>query len=431
MQASAEHGVANPLRVDDKTAVDELERLLLDAVKIRTIADVPVGVFLSGGVDSSTVVALMQAQSAGPVKSFSIGFDEEGYNEAQFAKEVARHLGTDHTELYVTPSDAMSVIPRLPEIYDEPFSDSSQIPTVLVSQLARQHVAVTLSGDGGDELFCGYVRYFWGRRIWNKLRHVPYGMRRVAGAALRGVSTERWNSLLRNAGRLTPSDSLREITGDRLHKLADVLAVPSAEALYHGLVSHWDNPEAVVYGSREAGSVLTDPSRWPDLKDFTLRMMYLDSMSYLPDDILVKVDRASMSVGLESRVPLLDHRIVEFAWRLPLSMKIRDKHGKWLLREVLYRHVPRKLIERPKMGFGVPIDSWLRGPLRDWAEELLSERRLREDGFFAPGSIRQKWAEHVSGLRNWQYWLWDILMFQAWLDHQRAELSAHAEGMVA
>jgi asparagine synthase (glutamine-hydrolysing) len=427
MRKAAEDGVANPLTGSDEAAVDELERLLLDAVRIRTVADVPVGVFLSGGVDSSTIVALMQAQSDRQVKSFSIGFEEDAYNEAPYANAVARHLHTDHTELYVTAAEALSVIPRLPHIYDEPFSDSSQIPTILVSQLARQQVKVSLSGDGGDELFCGYVRYFWGRRIWNKIKHVPYGMRNLAGSALRSVPIQAWNSVIGGAGRLLASTSLKEITGDRLHKLADVLAVPSAEALYHGLVSHWESPSTVVHGSREAATILTDPSQWAKLSDFTQRMMYLDTMSYLPDDILVKVDRASMSVSLESRVPLLDHRLVEFAWRVPLSMKIRGDQGKWLLRQVLYRYVPRNLIERPKMGFGVPIDTWLRGSLRDWAESLLSERRLRQDGYFAPGPIRQKWAEHLSGARNWQYWLWDILMFQAWLDHQRSELSTHAD----
>ncbi len=431
MRQAAEEGAAHPLPDGDGSAVDALESLLLDAVKIRTVADVPVGVFLSGGVDSSTVAALMQAQSTQRVKTFSIGFDEEGYNEAPFAKAVARHLRTDHTELYVTPAEALGVIPRLPDIYDEPFSDASQIPTLLVSQLARQQVTVALSGDGGDEFFCGYVRYFWGRRIWNKIRHVPYGMRNVVGAALRSVSPQRWDEVLRRVARITRSTNLGEVTGDRVHKLADVLAVPSAEALYLGLVSHWDDPAAVVRGAREPATVLTDRSQWASLDDFTHRMMYLDSMSYLPDDILVKVDRASMAVSLESRVPLLDHRVVEFAWRLPLSMKIRGDQGKWLLRQVLYRYVPQSLIERPKMGFGVPIDAWLRGPLRDWAEELLSEHRLRDDGFFDPLPIRQKWAEHLSGGRNWQYWLWDILMFQAWLDRERSAVSANAEVAVA
>jgi asparagine synthase (glutamine-hydrolysing) len=380
------------------------------------LADVPVGVFLSGGIDSSTVVALMQAQSTRPVRSFSIGFAEEAYNEARHAKAVAHHLGTDHTELYVTPQEAMSVIPQLPAIYDEPFADSSQIPTFLVSQLARSHVTVTLSGDGGDELFCGYVRYFWGRRIWNRIGRLPYRLRALAADALRTLSPASWNTLFAGVNRVMASTAVGELTGDRVHKLASVLAVPTPDALYHGLVSHWPRPESIVYGSHEAATALTDQTQWAGLADFTQRMMYLDAVTYLPDDILVKVDRASMAVSLEARVPLLDHRVVEFAWRVPLSRKSRNEQGKWLLRQVLYRYVPQALIDRPKMGFGVPIDSWLRGPLRAWAEELLGEHRLREQGYLDPAPIRAKWAEHLSGSRNWQYWLWDILMFQAWLD---------------
>ena len=419
LREAAEAGVAQPQEVDDNTAVDELDALLRDSVAHRMVADVPVGVFLSGGIDSSTVVALMQAQSSRPVRSFSIGFDEEAYNEARHAKAVAAHLGTDHTELYVTPREAMSVIPRLPQIYDEPFADSSQIPTLLVSQLARQHVTVTLSGDGGDELFCGYVRYFWGRRIWNRIGRLPYGLRTATARALNALSPASWNRMLAGVNRVVTSTALGEITGDRVHKLAEVLAVAGPDALYHGLVSHWTKPEQIVHGSREALTALNDRSQWAGLDDFTNRMMYLDGVTYLPDDILVKVDRASMAVSLEARVPMLDHRVVEFAWRVPLSRKTRNDQGKWLLRQVLYRYVPRELIDRPKMGFGVPIDTWLRGPLREWAESLLSERRLREEGYFDPAPIRQKWAEHLGGTRNWQYWLWDILMFQAWLDASR------------
>jgi len=419
MRHAAEMGASNPLRGSEQAIVDELDLLLRDAVKIRTVADVPVGVFLSGGVDSSTVVSLMQAQAREPVKTFSIGFSEEGYNEAVHAKAVAKHLGTDHTELYVTPHEALALIPELPEVYDEPFSDSSQIPTMLVSRLARSKVTVTLSGDGGDELFCGYVRYFWGRSIWNRLERWPYGLRNAAAGALRTVSQDSWKLLLRGATRLLPSVRGTEITAERLQKLAALLAMRSPEMFYHGLISHWDHPESVVLQAREAPTLLTDPAAWAKLDDFTLRMMYFDVLTYLPDDILVKVDRASMAVGLEARVPLLDHRVVEYAWRVPLSMKIRAGQGKWLLRQVLYRYVPPALIDRPKMGFGVPIDAWLRGPLRAWAEALLSQRRLVEDGYFDPEPIRRKWIEHVKGVHDWHYWLWDILMFQAWLDKER------------
>lgn len=420
LRQAAEAGVADPLPPDERSLVSEFDRLLRDSVSMRTVADVPVGVFLSGGIDSSTVVALMQAQSMRRVKSFSIGFEEDAYNEAPYAKAVAAHLGTDHTELYVTASEAMSVIPSLPYIYDEPFSDSSQIPTLLVSRLARKHVTVSLSGDGGDELFCGYIRYFWGRRIWNNIGRVPYRLRSLAAHALTAVSPSSWSSAFKVMRRFVSSTAFGELSGDRVHKLAEVLAVRSPDVLYHGLVSHWHDPESVVFGSREATTALTDRSQWPALADFTLRMMYFDTVSYLPDDILVKVDRASMSVGLEARVPFLDHRVVEHAWRVPLSMKIRNDQGKWLLRQVLYRYVPRQLVERPKMGFGVPIDAWLRGPLREWAEPLLSEQRLRDDGFFDPAPIRRHWDEHLAGTRNWQYWLWDILMFQSWLDTAKA-----------
>jgi asparagine synthase (glutamine-hydrolysing) len=427
LRQAAEEGTAAPLDMDDASAVDELDRLLRDAVGLRMIADVPLGVFLSGGVDSSTIVALMQAQSAKPVKSFSIGFEEKAYDEAQHAKAVAKHLCTDHTELYVTPQDALSVIPQLPETYDEPFADSSQIPTILLSRLAREHVTVALSGDGGDELFCGYVRYFWGRRIWNNMRLLPRPVRTTAGAALTALSPNTWNNLLACITRVFPFTAVKELTGDRIHKLAEILAVPSPDVLYQGLISHWDPPESVALHAQEPPTMATDPTQRARLADFTLRMMYLDAGTYLPDDILVKVDRASMSVGLESRVPLLDHRVMEFAWRTPLSMKLREQQGKWLLRQVLYRYVPRSLIDRPKMGFGVPIDSWLRGPLRDWAEALLSEHRLRDEGYLDPGPIRAKWKEHLSGARNWQYLLWDILMFQAWLEHERAPVGRAVE----
>ena len=403
----AESGVANVFTGSATQAVDELETLLKDAVRQQMMSDVPLGAFLSGGIDSSTVVALMQAQSSRPVKTFTIGFNEEGYNEAVHAKAVATHLGTEHTELYVTAEQAMAVIPLLPTLYDEPFSDSSQIPTFLVSQLARQHVTVSLSGDAGDELFCGYNRYQMTAGLWRKLSMLPIPMRKLVAQGLTSVSPQRWN-------QFTKWSSTN--WGDKLHKGAGVLTSASVDALYLGLVSHWDDPAAVVIGGIELPTVITGSAPTLQGLDDVQRMMALDMLSYLPDDILVKVDRAAMGVSLESRVPFLDHRVVEFAWRLPQSMKLRDGKTKWALRQVLYRHVPKELIERPKMGFGIPLHDWLRGPLRDWAEALLDEERLQREGYFHPAPIRQKWAEHLSGQRNWAYHLWDVLMFQAWLE---------------
>ncbi len=412
----AEAGLADPFSGTESEAIDSLDALLREAVGLRMVADVPLGAFLSGGVDSSAVVALMQAQSSRPVKTFSIGFRETGYDEAPFAKEVARHLGTDHTELYLSPEDAQAVIPTLPTLYDEPFSDSSQIPMFLVSQLARRHVTVSLSGDGGDELFAGYNRYFLGRSLWDRVGWIPAGLRRAAAGVLTAVPPRTMDALTGRMNPVLPSRLRHGGISSKIVKVADTLRTDSPDAMYKTLVSHWEHPEALARGMAggEPPTVLTDRAQWANLPDFTQRMMYLDLMTYLPDDILTKVDRASMGVSLEARVPLLDHRVVEFAWRTPMSLKLRDGQGKWLLRQVLYRYVPREMIERPKMGFGVPIDAWLRGPLRDWAEALLDERRLQEEGFFEPGPIRAKWSEHLSGRRNWSYHLWDILMFQAW-----------------
>jgi asparagine synthase (glutamine-hydrolysing) len=414
----AGRGLGNPYGGSSADAVDELETLLRASVKQQMVADVPLGAFLSGGVDSSSVVALMQAQSRQPIKTFTIGFREEGYDEARYANAVARHLGTEHTDLYVTPDQAMSVIPNLPGLYDEPFADSSQIPTFLLSSLARQHVTVSLSGDGGDELFAGYNRYFWGRRIWKTVGWMPKGLRRATAGILRSVSPEKWDSLFRPVVAMAEKVGLPRHPGDKLHKLADILAMDRPEAMYLGLVSHWKNPSSLVIKGNEPLTALTDPGQWPSFTEFTERMMYWDMAAYLPDDILVKVDRAAMASSLETRMPFLDHRLVEFGWRLPLSMKIRNGQGKWLLRQVLYRYVPKELVERPKAGFGVPIDAWLRGPLREWAESLLDKQRLRQEGFLNHGAIREKWIEHLSGRRNWQYHLWDVLMFQAWLEVQ-------------
>ena len=416
----AERGVRNTFRGTDQEAIEELDTLLRDAVGLRMIADVPLGVFLSGGIDSSAVVALMQAQSNRPVRSFSIGFHEEQYNEAQHASAVARHLGTDHTELYVTPADALEIVPRLATMYDEPFADSSQIPTHLVSAMARKHVTVSLSGDGGDELFGGYNRYFVGRDMWKKVGWMPAPIRASIARVITTLSAQSWDDLGRRFQTLIPG-MLRQRTGDKMLKVAEIMNVDTPDAMYRGLVSYWKEPSSLVIGSAEADSILTDSGRWATLDDFTDRMMYLDMVSYLPDDILTKVDRASMATSLEAREPLLDHRVVEFAWRLPLGMKIRNGEGKWILRQVLYRYVPKELLERPKMGFGIPIDSWLRGPLRSWADELLNESRLRQEGYLDAAPIRDKWDEHQSGERNWQYYLWNILIFQQWLENERRE----------
>lgn len=415
----AQAGVAKPSTDSAEHVTDELEVLLKSAVRQQMLADVPLGAFLSGGIDSSTVVALMQAQSSKPVKTFTIGFHEEGYNEAVHAKAVATHLGTDHTELYVTPEQALDVIPRLPSLYCEPFSDSSQIPTFLVSQLARQKVTVALSGDAGDELFGGYNRYVQGHSIWGAISKLPPSVRRIAASLIKFVSPSAWSNLVDPFQPIFPKSLRMANVGNKLHKGAGVLESTSIDELYLSLVTHWQPDNLVLNGQEPTTHLRGNPLTLQGL-DSVQRMMALDAITYLPGDILAKVDRAAMGVSLETRVPFLDHRVVEMAWRIPQNLKLRDGMGKWILRQVLYRHVPKELIERPKMGFGVPIDSWLRGPLRPWAEELLSESRLRQEGYFNPFPIRQKWEEHLTGKRNWQYHLWDVLMFQAWLAEQKS-----------
>ncbi|HZC86645.1 MAG TPA: asparagine synthase (glutamine-hydrolyzing), partial [Steroidobacteraceae bacterium] len=399
-------------------AIDELERVLGDAVAGQMMADVPLGAFLSGGIDSSVVVALMQARSTRPVRTFTVGFAEAAYDESRYARAVAAHLGTEHTELVVSPTEARAVIPRLPAMYDEPFADSSQIPTALICQLARAHVTVCLSGDGGDEVFGGYTRYMIAERMWSTVSRIPTPLRRLAGSAVRVMSPDDWDRRMRAVTSLLPVRWRYGRLGDRLHKLGNLLAADTRADVYRALVSHWSPPGSICLGAAEARSRLTDLMEDCDVGNFTEAMMFWDLMTYLPGDILVKVDRAAMAVSLETRVPMLDHRVVEFAWRLPLELRVRDGEGKWLLRQLLYRHVPRLLIDRPKMGFGVPIDVWLRGPLRDWAETLLGESRLRAEGIFDPAPVRRKWQEHLDGRRNWAYLLWDVLMFQAWQEAQ-------------
>jgi asparagine synthase (glutamine-hydrolysing) len=411
-----EQAAAEPFTGSLAEATERLDVLLRDAVRLRMIADVPLGAFLSGGIDSSTVVALMQALSQRPVRTFSIGFNEQGYNEAQYANAVARHLGTEHTELYVTPEEALAVIPKLPTLYDEPLADSSQIPTYLVSALARRDVTVALSGDGGDELFGGYDRYFWGQKVWKRIRLVPRSVRRCASHALAALSPQIWDTVFRRTECLLPRRSRISNPGTKATKLAAIFRSESPEMLHRTMVSAWNEPCSIILGAREAPTTATTPDSWAGLTHCAERMMSLDLMTYLPEDILAKVDRASMGVALEARQPLLDHRLVKFAWSLPLSYKIRGQEGKVVLREVLSRYVPRQLTKRPKAGFCIPLDHWLRLPLRDWAESLLDERRLAREGFFHPSPIRKRWEEHLFGRRDHQGELWTVLMFQAWLD---------------
>ncbi|MGZ3321091.1 MAG: asparagine synthase (glutamine-hydrolyzing) [Xanthobacteraceae bacterium] len=395
---------------DAQEATDRLDGLLRDSVKLRMIADVPLGAFLSGGIDSSTVVALMQAQSTRPVKTFSIGFHEGGYDEAHCAKQVAAHLGTDHTEFYVEPRHALEVIPYLADWFDEPFADPSQIPTYLVSELTRKHVTVALSGDGGEELFAGYNRYVWAERLARAVNLVPRPLRGASATALRALAPQTWNRLF----AFVPASWRPALPGDKLHKITTLLDNPQPDAIYRRLVSQWERPDEIAAAGREPRGPLWDPTIAQDFPDLVPRMQFLDMITYLPDDILTKVDRATMAVGLEGRVPLLDHRVVAYSWSLPLGFKLRGGRSKWLLRQVLDRYVPRPLIDRPKMGFGVPIDAWLRGPLREWAESLLTPARLASDGFVRVEPVRRAWQEHLDGSRNWQYPLWTVLMLQAW-----------------
>lgn len=396
------------------TATQTLDKLLHQSIQGQMLADVPLGAFLSGGVDSSTVVAVMQAESTLPVQTFTIGFPEKGYDEATYARAVARHLKTSHTELYVTAKDAVEILPALQNIYDEPFADASQVPTHLVSMLAKKSVTVSLSGDGGDELFGGYNRHIFGPKLWRGMQTVPHGLRQLLGEAVKKISPTR----LDKAGNWLPSAFKQPMLGDKLHKLAGLAAATSSEEIYQWLVSSERDPQSVLLGQY---AELASPRTWGETEmkhlkceDIATRMMFNDVVTYLTDDILCKVDRAAMSVGLETRVPLLDHRIAEFALQLPLDMKIRGGQGKWLLRQVLNKYVPATLIERPKQGFGVPLDTWLRGPWREWAQELLEPRRLQQEGFFNEVVVTQRWNEHLTGNKNWQYWLWNILMFQAW-----------------
>ena len=418
------------LILDEAEAINELELRLRESVRVQSQADVPLGAFLSGGVDSSTIVALMQEESGHPIKTFTVGFEEAAFDESLYAKAVADHLQTDHTELRLTANEAQAVIPHLAAMYDEPFADSSQIPTYLISKAARQQVTVALSGDAGDELFGGYNRYFWGPRIWNRLAKLPYPARQLLGSLIVKLPVSMWNRMGAVINPILPSINGVNRLGDKAHKLAYRLSsIRDLNDLYWSLVQEWQDPAEIMLmetnhseiNQQQFQSELFNPLNIPmpqvGIEESQLRMMYLDSMTYLPGDILCKVDRAAMAISLETRVPFLDHRVAELAWRLPLNMKIRGNEGKWALRQVLYKHVPKELIDRPKVGFGIPVGQWLRGPLRAWAENLLSEELMRKQAYFKFELVNKKWREHLSGQRDHTGAIWAILMFQSWLEH--------------
>ncbi|GMW06411.1 MAG: asparagine synthetase B [Nevskiales bacterium] len=416
----ARQGSGDPSRDSPEEAARHLEALLRDAVQKRMISDVPLGAFLSGGIDSSLIVALMQAQSTAPIRTFTVGFREKGFDESVFARRIANHLGTDHTEIFLSAKDALDVVPRLPEIYDEPFADSSQIPTYLVNREARRFVTVAVSGDGGDEGFCGYNRYVWWRRIWSVSEKLPMWSRRALTSIVKGISVPVWDKTARPVLRILPPEFRHGAAGEKIHKLADLLAVDSPDALYTRLVSHWKDPAAVVIGGSEPGIPRDEYRDTGDIDEFTNRMMVLDIQNYLPDDILVKVDRASMAVSLEVRAPLLDYRVIEFAARLPLAHKLHGASGKAILRRILGKFLPDEFFDRAKTGFGVPLEQWLRGPLRDWAESLLTKKQLEMDGYFAVAPVHEMWNDLVLRGKATHYFVWDVLMFQAWLRHLEA-----------
>ena len=412
LTSSLMYGNKNQLKFSEDEIQKDLEENLKISVKKQMISDVPIGAFLSGGVDSSTIVALMQSQSNQPVKTFTVGFNENEYNEAKFAKKIAKHLGTNHTELYVSPKTAMEVIPKISTIYDEPFSDSSQIPTFLVSQLTKQHVKVAISGDGGDELFCGYNRYKMSEKFSSLFRFMPFNLRKTIASTIQSISPHNLNKI----SKFIPILDQQTNFGDKIHKGADVLNTKNFSNIYYTLCSHWKDPTKIVLNSKEPGTLLTKFKPNLNYLDTQEQMMALDFLTYLPDDILVKLDRAAMASSLETRVPFLDHNLIEYVFKIPHSLKFRNGHGKWILKKILNQYVPKNLTERPKMGFEIPLGSWLRGPLRDWAENLLNEKRLNQENFFNTKLVRDKWLEHLNGKKNWHHHLWDILMFQAWLE---------------
>jgi asparagine synthase (glutamine-hydrolysing) len=407
----AREGQANPFTGGDDDAVAELEKLLGEAVRLRMQADVPLGALLSGGIDSSTVVALMQASAERPVKTFTIGFDQHDFNEAVHARAVAKHLGTEHTELRLTGEDALAVVPRLAEMFDEPLADPSQIPTFLVCELARRNVTVALSGDGGDELFAGYNRYIQGERLISKVERWPSSLRTLSATGLRSVSPGAWNRMRDTFQPLFPNAARTRMLGEKMHKFGDLLRAESTSGMYRSLLSAWQDPESLV-----AQSTALEAASHATQADIALmeRMMLADQIAYLPDDLLAKVDRASMAVGLEARVPILDHRVVEFAWRLPRKFKVRDGRGKWILRQILYKHVPPAMVDREKMGFSVPLAEWLAGPLRNWAGDLLLSDQT--DEVLRGSAVRREWDRFCAGQATNAAGIWAVVMFRAWQD---------------
>ena len=416
----AEQGAAEPLNLSEPEAIEEFDRQLSDAVRIRMRADVPLGAFLSGGIDSSTIVAVMQAEAHQPVRTFTIGFTQPDTNEATYANAVATHLGTDHTELYVTDEDALKIVPQLPSVFDEPFADPSAIPTLILAQLTRRHVTVSLSGDGGDELFGGYGHHHLVDELWRWTHAVPGPARTLVAAGLGRVRPETWDRMTMALRPVLPRRFRDRHPGPALQRMAQAMKTPVPEAYCRTLFAHWSDSPPIVIGAGVTPLPLTHGGQWANLPDALQRLMFLDLVTFLPDDIMVKVDRATMAASLEARAPLLDHRLVELSWRLPMAMKIRDGSGKHLLRQVLYRYVPRALVDRPKRGFRAPVGAWLRGDLREWADSLLDRRRLIDEGYLDPKPIVRRWAQHRSGQRDWSAPLWDVLTFQAWLEGQRA-----------
>jgi len=403
-------------------AVTQAEATLRRAVRSRMVSDVPLGAFLSGGIDSSLISALMQSESSRPIQTFTVGFNEAGYDEADNARAVARHLKTDHTEFFLTPQNVLDVIPRIPQMYDEPFSDSSQIPTYLIAKLARGHVTVALTGDGGDELFGGYNRYRWHGRLWKWMARTPWNVKSIGAKIMQSISPTILNKVASPIRSLLPPTVQYSMIGDKLHRLAELTESRHPEDLFVQITSTWGDPSEVVIGGDEGLGV--NLSSMDSHKSFIEYMMYEDTMRYLPDDILTKVDRATMSASLESRAPFLSPEVLEFAWSLPLDLKIRNSQGKWILRQLLKKFLPAKLFDRPKQGFGVPLDGWLRGPLREWADSLLAVGRVKSQGYFNADLIAKVWTDHLSGRQNYQYHVWNILMFQAWLESEQARESS-------